>query len=79
MSKAKEIEAHFSTAYPNEGAPGAGTSGRGNLIFHIVRTPSLAQLSRTTQMGFDLFFLILDLRRVPFERFYDRVDELLDV
>ena len=73
----EEIEARHAAAYPNEGAPGASTSGRGKTSFRLIHTPSLSEVSRTSQMGFDPRFLRLDPRRIPFDRYCDRVDELL--
>ena len=77
LSEAEEIEARHAAAYPNEGTPGAGTSGIGKDSFHLIRTLSLAEVSRTSQMGFDPRFLRIDPRRVPFDRYCDRVDELV--
>ena len=39
LSEAEEIEARHAAAYPNEGTPGAGTSGIGKASFHLIRTP----------------------------------------
>ena len=77
QSEAEEIEARHTAAYPNEGTLGAGTSGIGKASFRLIRTLSLSEVSRTSQMGFDPRFLRLDPRRVPFDRYCDRVDELL--
>lgn len=48
-----------------------------NSPFCVSRTPSLLEISRTSQIGFDPWFLRLDPRRVPFGRYYDRADELI--
>ena len=77
LPEAEEIEARHAAAYPPEGTPGAGTSGIGKAGFKLIRTLSLSEVSRTSQMGFDPHFLRIDPRRVPFDRYCDRVDELI--
>ena len=41
----EEIEARHAAAYPNEGAPGASSSGRGKTSFRLIHTPSLSEVS----------------------------------
>lgn len=76
LSNAEEIEASFSTAYPNEDTLGIGPSGRGNTTFCVIRTSSLCRLSRTTEIGLDPYFPSPDPRRYPLEKYYDGVDKL---